>query len=381
MSVSAILAKSHLVSSEKKKTQAEKLLLEYASRFGFEDTKSVCVDSFKLVLNILYDYSAPNDGDIEKVNRLSAVNGIIIGLRWAYYEHGHRSNWTVPYMPDGRIEVSGNPLDGNADIVEFHKMMARKLAEMSNFAKSSALYKTEHIVEHEKEFLMTDKPDTRDFLLHAFQLTAMNCSMRYDELMKLKMDSFKCTKHVVSFSVQERTKTKSNARRYVLRTWPGSVVSNFVLMDTRIALTFCILARGDAPGFLFCNIAGVHSLRIMHDEPWTKRSYIEFMRIRLQSICISPVHATSVTGHSGRRGGVQLLRFLGVKDVCIMNWFGMKGGQSYIRYTDICSQNDDTPLPDFNSSDSLLAHANNTRNIQPISEIHSYVEVQEWLEE
>ncbi len=86
-----ILAQSHSDSLNRKKRQAADLLAKYAKRFGFGNPETVSQDSSKLMLNVLNDYAGLNQDDPDKVNSLSAVNGIILGLRWTYYEHGHKT--------------------------------------------------------------------------------------------------------------------------------------------------------------------------------------------------------------------------------------------------------------------------------------------------
>ena len=93
------------------------------------------------------------------------------------------------------MRASGNPSEGNSDVSAFKKMIAQKLAEMGKISNTSLPYKAEYVIDHAKMFLSTDSFDIRNVLLHAIQLTAMNCGMRFNETMKLKMDSFKCTKH------------------------------------------------------------------------------------------------------------------------------------------------------------------------------------------
>ncbi len=125
-------------------------------------------------------------------------------------------------------------------------------------------------------------------------------------------------------------------------------------MDARVAVTSWVLVRGDNSGYLFCNIVGKENLRIVHDEPWLKGTYISLMRNRLQLTGIPPVQSKNVTGHSGRRSGVQHLRYLGVKDKGIMEWFGMETAH---RYTELCNQNEEIVVPDFTSKQALISHA------------------------
>ncbi len=85
--------------------------------------------------------------------------------------------------------------------------------------------------------------------------------------MKVRMDTLKCNSHGILFSIEERTKTELHGCRYMLRTWPGEILSTCILMYAQVALCNWILYLGDTPGFLFCKIVGKEPLRIIHDEP------------------------------------------------------------------------------------------------------------------
>ncbi len=66
-------------------------------------------------------------------------------------------------------------------------------------------------------------------------------------------------------------------------------------------------------------------LQLEHKKPWERRYFTDFLHNRLLSIGIPPSDVKCITSHSLKRGGVQLLRFLGVKDQSIMTRFNMTG--------------------------------------------------------
>ncbi len=99
-------------------------------------------------------------------------------------------------------------------------MVVQKLSEIGRITRYSLPYEAEIIVEYANKVLTNAISDVRDILLHDYQLTAMNCRIRYDTFMKVKIDSFKCTKLGISLSVEERTTTGPISRRFVSDTWP-----------------------------------------------------------------------------------------------------------------------------------------------------------------
>ncbi len=121
-------------------------------------------------------------------------------------------------------------------ISNFHKMYVRKLSSLRRIPKSADPVTTEHVIEHGRRFILTPSVDPRDLLLHAFLLTVMNCGMRFDKSSKVRLDSFKCTKYGMSFSVEERTKNDCRKRDYKIRRWPVSKLLGAMLMDPHLAL-------------------------------------------------------------------------------------------------------------------------------------------------
>lgn len=377
-----------------KKKQAEKLLIDEAKANGMPDPHSVSVESAKLVLNVLYKYSGLKDVDFhsdtahpltKKLKGRDAVSGIITGLRWVYREHGHTDQWQVRVTGESVKVAHGNPLEGNNLIKEFRKIHSKRLSEIGNVVKTAPPLCAEHIIEHGKRFMISSSPDTVeriDVMLHAFLLTAMNCGMRYDELSKVRMENVKISKYGCEFGIDVKCKNSTSYRGYQLRRWPGDALSKSLLMDPLFALAAWVYARGNLDGFLFCNIVrSDSSSRMILEEPWPRKSFVSFMQERFRDIGFGSGVLNAHTGHSPKRGGVQLLRFLGCKDTFIMKWFGMTGQIAYLRYTEGFNDARGTAVPDFASSSDLQAHAIALKDLEQVLESEDMNEVSDWLSE
>ena len=81
-------------------------------------------------------------------------------------------------------------------------MYARRLSSLNLIPKSADSVTVEHVVEHAEFFLLRCQANPQDVLLYAFLLTGMNSGMRFDELSKIQLDNFKCTRYDASFSIE-----------------------------------------------------------------------------------------------------------------------------------------------------------------------------------
>ncbi len=129
----------------------------------------------------------------------------------------------------------------------------------------------------------------------------MKCGMRYDELLKVKMENFKCAKYGIEFRIGERYKT-STKYRYTVRKWPGETFSKCILLETSFALSSWVLQRGDASGFLFCNIVLNKAVRVVHHEAWPRKSFVGFMQDRFEKIGQGIGFVKAHTEHSPQAG-------------------------------------------------------------------------------
>lgn len=385
--LTSIVSQSLGASTLSKKKLAGRLLKQASQKFGFNDPASVSPESPTLLVNLLNEYSGMKDfsGDANVLKSKEAVLGIVSGLRWVYRDSGHIDNWTIRVNEDGSKTAHGNPLIGNIHIKEFRNVHAKKLSAAGKVARSAPPLSAEHVIEHGKAFLIPksrnveDKVDIRDVMLHAFLLIAMNCGMRYDELSKVKMENFKCTKWGIEFGIGEKCKNSEGYRSYVVRRWPGDHFSKCILMDTFFALSFWALQRGDSPGLLFCNVLQNNAIHIAHHEPWARKQFVSFMQERFEKIGLGSANARAHTGHSPKRGGVQLLRFLGVKDANIMSWFGMTGNNAYLRYTEGYNDLSGTTCPDFSGTAYLAAHAKSRKELDDILDAEDVQCISDWL--
>ena len=130
-------------------------------------------------------------------------------------------------------------------------------------------------------------------------------------------------------------------------------------MDPHVALLTGLSIRGADAGYLFCdarqNKQGI--CKIDPNRPLSSARFATMMRSRLSSIGIGPSDVLMYSGHSLKRGAIQLYRSLGLKDEYIMQRVQMVGARAYSNYCE--AYNDCAPreLPRFAYSEQFLEHA------------------------
>jgi len=76
-------------------------------------------------------------------------------------------------------------------------------------------------------------------------------------------------------------------------------------MDPQFAMSSWLISRGDAPGYLSCNILGQGSgTRLVYHKPWPRKAFVKFMQNIFQEIGEGVGMTKAHTGHSPKRGGV-----------------------------------------------------------------------------
>ena len=90
-------------------------------------------------------------------------------------------------------------------------------------------------------------------------------------------------------------------------------------------------------------------------------------------------YVRAFTGHSPKRDGVQLLRFLGCKDKLIMAWFGVTGPKAYLRYTELAEGLQGLTVPEFFSATGLHAHVQAQKALNKAMEDDNVDDVEFWL--
>ncbi len=82
--------------------------------------------------------------------------------------------------------------------------------------------------------------------------------------------------------------------------------------------------------------------------------------------------------HSPKRGGVQLLCFLGVKDMHIIKLLRMTVQGAYLRYTEGYNDLEGINVLDFSSIEDLEAHAGSRKEIDQILDNEDMQSVADW---
>lgn len=163
--------------------------------------------------------------------------------------------------------------------------------------------------------------------------------------------------------------------------WPGENLSGVLAVDPFLALSSWLEVRGDTEGYLFCNMAGEgERQRMLHHEHWPNNEFVAFMRRSLVVIGIAPARANLCTGHSLKRGSVQLLRTLGLKDLDIIRRIKMEGGRAYLRYAAAFNEFAPPPVPDFSCIEDMEAHMRECyRRRSMMGNAEQFDRIEEWI--
>ena len=111
-------------------------------------------------------------------------------------------------------------------------------------------------------------------------------------------------------------------------------------------------------GPLFCDVTDTRAGEILHTGKGLSSSkFTKLLRNRLETIGIGNADVIMYSGHSIKRGAVQLYRSLNMRDEQIMEIIQMKGPHAYANYC--AAYNDCAPpsLPRFSSWKSYVKHA------------------------
>ena len=343
------------------KERLARFLRPFASEHGLKDPDEVSARSTNMLVELLSEYCGTES---KEPLSDSAMNACIQGLRLIYSAAGHDGNWTL--HPGGA--AVGNPLTGNDGINQLRKNHS-KAAARAGRTKSRAEPLTPFLIcRHAEKFwfggteLQGLDPDPRDVALHAIFTVAIQCGTRYDELSRLRVQDMKLEQNVVTLILRDGNKSSIELEHYRLLEYPGNTaLRHSIYMDPKVAVLSWTAMRGCRNGFLFCNLPvsrlGVASINA--GEPWPSKSFTEFMQSRLIQSGVSESVAMMYTTHSMKRGCVQLLRSLNVRDDYIMRHIKMSGFASYSNY---CRANNDLhggeqELFSFTSHTDMTLHA------------------------
>lgn len=219
----------------------------------------------------------------------------------------------------------------------------------------------EQVCLHAEQFWFgSDKNvDKRDVLLHAVLVLGLNMGMRYDEIFKLTAGHLSVIGGNVALTLAVAIKNSTEQRNYVLREWPGdSALRHSLYMDPKTALLSWLTTRGCKPGPLFCDFTIVRSGTLLDlAKPLSPSKFSNLLRERLLAIGIGADDVKMYTGHSIKRGAVQLYRSLGVRDEMIMEIIQMKGVNAYLNYCEAYNDCSPSGIPRFASIEELLTYS------------------------
>ncbi|KAK1870384.1 hypothetical protein I4F81_012846 [Pyropia yezoensis] len=177
--------------------------------------------------------------------------------------------------------------------------------------------------------------DTIKLADYCLAVMAMNLMLRFDEVSKIREHVRRSRDQLGSLTfvvdIREKTEGKVRGQRYRLESWPG--LGGDPRVDPVLSLGTYLLVRGEEPGFLFAAMRRERSGNLFMDV--SKRMDADAFLCRFRTdLCEAGVDAAEWIGtHSFKRGGVQLLRQLGVDDCTIKargRWVTMAAYWAYV---------------------------------------------------
>lgn len=358
-----ILGQSDSASTKQNVARARKHFIGFATRKGAKDPVEVNADSSNLVLNFLYMYCKLGGGKDDMLGE-SAMGGMVQGLCHLYRDNGHREAWRVS---DSTGLGTGNPLNSNPDIIALRRSHRIMLAQYERITMKAQPITASIVCEHSRKFWYggtdlesTNGPLAMDVLLHAVLLVGMNLGLRYDEMSKLRSELVSVTVNSVTLTIRTTVKNcKTGERNYTLQHWPGNAeVRASLYLNPFVALISWMRMRGNRPGPLFCDVKEMKSGSVINCGRILKsKKFQNELQGRLRFLGFGEDTLAGFSGHSLKRGAVQLYRSLRLRDEEIMRRMQMKDYAAFMRYT--ATFNNATPgsIPQFNSRQEYIEYA------------------------
>lgn len=342
-------------SSMKNVKNATKVLKVYAAVKNMPDPKEVTTKHSALISNVLSDHCAFGT---EKSLGFETMNGLIQGLRHLYNINGHTSPW---YRNLASQTARGNPLIQNPELETLKRAHKVHLARLGVVKIRRAPITVSLIADHAAQFWIgaNDSDDIRDVLLHSILLVGINLGLRYDEVMKLRVEHLSTNSDGVTFTLNESIKNSPTQLIYHIAEWEGNrVIRQSIFLDPFIALYSWLEIRGGDDGPIFSDIKlNMTGMTINTSVPWSVSNFTSFLRKRLFQIGVGSSDVDMYTGHSIKRGNVQLYRSLGYRDDYIMQKIQMTGFKAYANYCEAYNDCNPASMPNFNTITAFLEHA------------------------
>lgn len=369
-SVSEIINKSYSDSTISNRERAERLFLAFARKHNARDPHAVSQNSPVLLMNFLVNHCRYNTKTALKID---TFGGYVQGLRLMYEKYGHDGTW----FSDASSGVTkGNPLTGNPDFDRFRRAYKVNLAKYGGVKIRARPITVEIVCDHAEKFWFgSNSMKLMDIALHSIFVLGLYLGLRFDEITKLQMKNVSIGRQSATLSLCCAIKNSTIERVYEISDWDGNTpLSHSLFLDPFIALYSWISARGNDDGALFPDVVQTQAgERLVFERALSSNKFVSFMRDRLSSIGIGKADVHAYTGHSIKRGCVQLHRMLGYMDEFIMRKLGMVGPNAYSNYC--AAYNNDAPreLPRFHSVSHMIEHARSiSRNTNWLTDPEAY---------
>lgn len=198
-----------------------------------------------------------------------------------------------------------------------------------------------------------------DILLHAILVVGLNLGLRYDEISKLKIEHVSVVSGNITMTLLESIKNSTVERLYQIEEWPADTKLRYsVFMDPFVAILSWLTTRGATDGYVFCDMTDNRGVcKVDTSRSLSSTKFTAILRNRLRQIGVGKSDSEMYTGHSIKRGSVQLYRSLGLRDEFVMQKIQMSGYRAYANYCaayNNCREND---LPRFTNVKDYIEHA------------------------
>eukprot|EP00170_Pyropia_yezoensis_P004348 contig_17774_g4361 len=249
--------------------------------------------------------------------------------------------WQTGRDADGHVTFSGHPNKSDAvDAVKRNHLKALAtrgcvVMPVDPFeVGQAAAYYDEHI----SGSAAIDPEKLGDLCL---SLLSMNLLLRFDEASKIKREHVRRSRDPLGsltfmVDIREITKNSLHGHRYRLESWPG--IAGDPRVDPVLILGAHLLVRGEKPGYLF---GASHRDRrgnlFMNAEKKMDADAL-MKRFRADLTAAGVDLADWMGTHSFKRGGVQLLKQLGVDDAAIKEHGRWSTMAAYFAYLAVCNR-------------------------------------------
>ena len=229
--------------------------------------------------------------------------------------------------------ASGNPFIGNRDITKLRR--ARRI-HLVHFGIVSLLARPLTVAifcGHAANSWYQNNDE--DILLHAVFVVGSNFGLRFDEVSDLEMKFLSVTSNNIDMRTSARVKNQTSQRSYIIEDWPGDIqLKGSILMDPKVAVLSRLTIRGARDGHIFCDarLSKTGICKINPVKPLSSNRFSKLMRLLLTSISIGKGDVRRYSGHSIKRGAVQLYRSLELKNEYIVKKVQMVGANAYLKY-------------------------------------------------